>query len=197
MEQAPAVNGTRPRGRFVPDFPTFTTSAGYTVHVRKLSPDTRELLVAAAQAELRDDEPAIPTQRVPTGPGTEADFPAPDDPAYKQAKAAWDARVRQLAANKMLALLANYAVVDETDEEAVKELREMYKAQGVALPEKETDRLVWLWRVVAPTSDDQIGLLAFAIGAAIPTKEAIEAQKATFRRDVPGPGHLEAADTQE
>jgi hypothetical protein len=73
----------------------------------------------------------------------------------------------------------------------------MYAEQGVTLPDTETDRLIWMWRIVAPTTDDQIGLLSFALGVSVPTQEAIQAQKATFRGDVPGPGHLEAGHAQE
>jgi hypothetical protein len=57
------------------------------------------------------------------------------------------------------------------------------EAQGVNL-DHESDRQIWLWRILAPVSEDQIAIMAFAINRSMPSSEAIEAQKATFRGDV-------------
>jgi len=177
-------------GRKVPDFPTFTTSAGYTVQVRRVSPDTGARLRAAAMKELADSRPPVPTERTVIGvdPRTQApmeqDIPNPKDAAYLKIFEAWEQQVRRLAGLKSQQLMADYAIISEVDTDAVAELRAMHEALGDPI-EGETDRQVWLWRIVAPTSEDQIGLLAFMFGKSQPSPEAIEAQKATFPSNPP------------
>lgn len=176
-----------PRGRRVPALPEFTTSAGYTVQIRRISPDTGPRMRAAAERELASTKPAAPTQRVPIAPdgrgGTiEADIAVPTDPAHAEALAAWGREVSRLAARKLVQLLAEYVVVSAIDAEQVAALRAAYAALGEAL-DGESDRDIWLWRIVAPSPEDQRGLMAFAIGQSTPSAEAIQAQKATFRSD--------------
>lgn len=177
-------------GRSVPDYPALTLSSGHTVRCRRVSPDTPARLQAAAMRELAESRPAVPTENVVMGvdPRTQTevrqDVPRPDDAAYLQAFATWEAQVRRRAAEKWRQLLEDYAVTTETDGEAVAAFRVAMVALGDALPD-ESDRQVWLWRIVAPTSEDQTALMAFVLGRSIPGQEAIQAQKDTFRRDVP------------
>jgi hypothetical protein len=141
-------------------------------------------LQAAAQRELTESQPLIPTETVNVGPGETKDIPNPSSADYQIAKALWDSEVRQRAANKMLAILADYAIQTPTDAEEVKSFRLLMELQGVNL-DHESDRQIWLWRILAPHSDDQIAIMACAIGQSVPSREVIESQKATFRGDVP------------
>jgi hypothetical protein len=178
-------------GRAVPALPSYTCSSGYTVDVRRQAPGTYALLYAAAERDLVDTRPAVPTQRLKMGPDQEQDIPNPSDPAYQRALTHWQTQVRMRAGEKVRRLLTDYAVVAEVDTEAVANLRAVLGAIGGDLTD-ETDKDIWLWRIVAPTNQDQLGLIAFAIGEDAPSGEAIQAQKSMFRRDVSGAGHLDA-----
>lgn len=177
-------------GRSVPDYPQITLSSGHAVRCRRVSPDTPARLQAAAMRELADTRPAVPTERAAVGedPRTREvlyqEIPRPDDPAYLQAFARWEAEVRTAAAHKLRALLEDYAITTETDGEAVAAFRVAMAALGDELAD-ESDRQVWLWRIVAPTSEDQRALMAFVLGQSIPDQEAIQAQKDSFRGPVP------------
>jgi NAD dependent epimerase/dehydratase family enzyme len=177
-------------GRAVPDHPMFVTSAGYTVSCRRISPDTPARLQAAAMRELADSRPAVPTETVAVGedPRTREqifqDFPRPDNPEYLQAFAIWEKEVRRASALKLRQLLEDYAVITEVDAAAVAQLRQVHEALGDPLGE-ETDLQVWLWRIVAPASEDQTGLMSFILGRSTPSAEAIQAQKDTFRSNPP------------
>lgn len=173
-------NGSHVRGRTVPDWPTFTTSAGYVLRHRRVSPDAYPLMQQAAARELADSKPEIPIETVNTGPGTTAELPNPNNAAYLEAKAAWDAQVTGLAGKKGAAFLRDYAVIDETDLQAVAEYKAMATSLGIVIPETETDRDIWLWRVVCPSQQDMINLLGATIGKSMPSQEAIQAQKQTF-----------------
>lgn len=177
-------------GRSVPDYPQIALSSGYAVRCRRVSPDTPARLQAAAMRELADSRPPVPTERVAVGedPRTREpvyqDMPRPDDPDYQKAFAAWEAQVRTAAAHKLRALLEDYAVITEVDHEAVAQLQAVHTALGAPLDE-ETGIQIWLWRIVAPTTEDQQALMGFVLGRSIPDREAIQAQKETFRGSVP------------
>jgi len=177
-------------GRSVPDYPQITLSSGHAVRCRRVSPDTPARLQAAAMRELADSRPPVPTERAAVGedPRTREpvyqEIPRPDDPAYLTAFAAWEAQVRTAAAHKLRALLEDYAVITEVDAEAVGQLQAVHAALGAPLDD-ESALQIWLWRIVAPTTEDQSALMAFVLGRSIPDREAIQAQKETFRSPVP------------
>lgn len=177
-------------GRPVPDYPALTLSSGHTVRCRRVSPDTPARLQAAAMRELAERRPAVPTENVVMGvdPRTQAevrqDVPRPDDAAYLTAFAAWEQQVRRRAAEKLRTLLEDYAVISEVDTAAVETLQRIHIALGAPLDD-ESGVQIWLWRIVAPTSEDQTALMSFVLGRSIPDQEAIQAQKDTFRGPVP------------
>lgn len=178
-------------GRSTPDHPTITLSSGHAVRCRRVSPDTPARLQAAAMRELADSRPLVPTERAAVGedPRTREviyqDIPRPDDAAYLAAFASWEGQVRLRAAHKLRQLLEDYAVLSEVDMEAVTALQAVHAALGDPL-DAESGLQIWLWRIVAPTSEDQSALMAFVLGRSVPDREAIQAQKDTFRGDVPG-----------
>lgn len=176
-------------GRSAPDYPQITLSSGHAVRCRRVSPDTPARLQAAAMRELADSRPPVPTERAAIGedPRTHEplyqEIPRPDDPAYLKAFAVWERQVRLAAAHKLRTLLEDYAVITEVDAAAVEALQAVHGALGDPLDD-ETALQIWLWRIVAPTSEDQNALMAFVLGQSIPAQEAIQAQKDSFRGPV-------------
>lgn len=185
------MNGSHIRGRAVPELPTFVTSAGYTLHIRKLGPDRLPLIRQAAIRELYDTCPAEPTERVQTGPDEWRDIPNPNQKDYLIAKAAWDDTVATLAGQKVMILLAEYVIADQEDPQAVADYKTLMAKIGIPIPDTETDREVWLWRMVATTQDDIRGLISLATSISIPSQEAIQAQKDSFPDRLPGTIDLE------
>lgn len=181
----PALAIVRPRGRQAPDYPAVTLSSGHAVTVRRLSPDTRELLRAQAHKELEAERPQPPTQQVEVGPGETREVTRAQDPDYLKELAAWQQRVNVLGGRKLIALLASYAILNETDAAAVADYRKAMGALGVTL--EESDREVYCWHILAPALADQQRLIRFVLGISEPSPEAVQAHQATFRRDVAGP----------
>lgn len=190
------TNGARPKGRFAGAYPSYTTQAGYTVQIRRISPDTPARLRTVAERELAGDKPEVPTEQVRMagpelgGQPIDQDIPRPDNPDYQAALKAWQDRVRMRSAEKLRDLIGDYAIITEVDLEAVNELRQAYAAQGDDLS-AETDRQIWIWRIVAPTRDDQFGVMGTALGTSVPTKEAIQAEKDVFPGNVSEEKHLD------
>lgn len=179
-------NGSHVRGRAAPDWPTFTTTAGYTFRIRRLGPDRIPLIRQAAIKELFESCPAVPTERVPIGPDQWTELPNENNEDYRKAKAAWDNQVYALAGRKVVSLLGKYVIVDQEDVQAVQDYRALMDEIGTPVPESETDREVWLWRIACPDANDVTRLIAFATNTSLPSQEAIQAQKNTFRGDVSG-----------
>ena len=189
------TNGTGatlpPRGRQAPVYPTTTLPSGYTVTCRRLASDLAANLNAQAYKELEGERPAPPVQVLPVAPG-ERPGDAPQtmavahtgDPDYAAALAAWEGRVRQAGAMKLLRVIQGYALLTPTDEEAVRAYREAMGAVGLPMP--DDDRELFVWSIVAPTQEDQQALVTFVLGLSEAQQEAIAAAKRTFRRDVPG-----------
>lgn len=178
----PITNGSHMRGRAVPEWPVFHASSGYAVPVRKLSPDTWALIMQAAQKELEGSKPAVPTERTEVAPNEWVDVPL-QTAAYQTDLAAWTQAVRKLAGDRIRVLLEDYAIQCPIDQERVDEYKRMAALAGIDHT-TETDRQIWIWRILLPAAEDRVGISAFAIGNSVPSQEAIQAQKATFRRDV-------------
>lgn len=164
--------------------PSFTSSAGYTLHYRHLSPDTLPRLTAAARTALAAEKPTIPTQRVQTAPELWSDVENPHDEAYQQAIEAWEARVTEEQGRRFLTLCETYALLYEVDEEEVQALRAAHEAIGDPL-DGESDAQVFLWRIALPGPDDQLILYGKLFGGL--TEEAIQAQKAAFLSNLQRP----------
>lgn len=164
--------------------PSFTSSAGYRIQYRHLSPDTLPRLQAAARLALAADKPAIPTQRVQTGPDQWTDVENPHDEGFQQALEAWEARATEEQGRRFLTLCETYALIYEIDEDEVKALRAAHEAIGDPLNDM-SDSQVFLWRIALPGVDDQITLYGKLFGGL--TEEAIQAQKAAFLGQLQGP----------
>lgn len=163
--------------------PSFTSSAGYVLHYRHLSPDTLPRLIAAARTALASEKPPIPTQRLETGPDQWSEVENPHDEKYQQALEAWEARVVEEQGLKFLKLCEDYALIYKVDAAEVNALRAVHKAIGDPLDDM-TDEQVFLWRIALPSADDQLILYGKLFGGL--TEEAIQAQKAAFLGQLQG-----------
>lgn len=173
---------TERRGR-VAERPAFTTSSGYQIAYRYLSPDVQPRLRAAAEKALADQRPPMPTQRMETGPGEFQDVENPHDPTYQEALAAWQQRVQAEAGQRFLRYCETYALIYEVDSDEVAALKAAHAAVDDPI-DGESDAAIFLWRIALPTPDDQMLLMGKLFGGL--TEEAIQAQKASFRRQLPG-----------
>lgn len=166
------------------EYPAFTSSAGYRIRYKHLSPDTLPRLQAAARLALAAEKPAVPTQRVQTGPDQWADVDNPHDEGYQQSLEAWEAKVTEEQGRRFLTLCETYALIYEIDEDEVQALRVAHEAIGDPLDDM-SDSQVFLWRIALPGVDDQITLYGKLFGGL--TEEAIQAQKAAFLGQLQGP----------
>ena len=164
--------------------PSFTSSSGYVLHYRHLSPDTLPRLTAAARTALAAEKPPIPTQRVETAPEQWSDVENPHDETYQQALETWEAKVTEEQGRRFLMLCEQYALIYEVDKGEVAALRAAHQAIGDPLDDL-TDDQVYLWRIALPTQDDQMILYGKLFGGL--TEEAIQAQKAAFLSQLQGP----------
>jgi hypothetical protein len=178
------LNG-RMRGRAAPNHPTTTLPSGYTVQVRRLASGTMAALRTQAYKELEPERPQPPVQEVEIAPGETRTVERTNDPDYAQALARWNGRVNVLTGQKTMKLLADYAIMNETEAEAVTAYREAMAAVGLDVTE-ETDREIYCWAILAPTQADQQALLNFVTGRSEPQPEAVQAHKETFRNQLPG-----------
>jgi len=178
----PIANGSHVRGRQLPEWPTFESSSGYRVPVRKLSPDTWALIIQAAREELAGDKPVQPTERTEVAPNEWQDIPIRTKD-YLEAVEAWNAAVRKVAGDRIRVVLEDYAIQYPVDQDRLDEYKAMARLSGIS-HDNETDKQIWIWRILLPSSLDRAGISAFAIGNSLPSPEAIAAQKATFRSDV-------------
>lgn len=159
---------------------TMTLSSGYTVGLRRQPGDVMVRARAAAEKELDEDRPAVPTQRLETEPGVWRDIPNAHDPAYLAALDEWNSRVATLTSQKLLLIMERIGLVFDVDHARLAELRETYALLGIDLP--ENDRSAYLGYVLAPTNDDQARLFVEVFGRGLPQ----EAQVALHRRMFPG-----------
>lgn len=158
--------------------PSFVSSAGYKLQYRHLSPDTLPRLQAAARLALAAEKPAIPTQRVQTGPDQWSNVENPHDAAYQEALEAWEARVTEEQGRRLLTLCEIHALLYEVDLEEVAALRAAHELIGDPLSDL-SDVQVFLWWIALPTPEDQAELYSRLFGGL--NEEAIQAQKTAFR----------------
>ncbi len=163
--------------------PFFMTGAGYKIHYRHIAPETLPRLEAAAKLALKDDKPAVPTQKIEVGPGEWREVENPHDEAYQVALEAWLATVQEDAGRRFLTLCEEYALIYEVDQEEVGALKAAHTLIGDPLDDF-TDKQIFLWKIAFPTPEDQMLLYAKLFGGL--TEEAIQAQKASFLSKLQG-----------
>lgn len=166
------------RGRAVPALVQHTfKDTGITVGIRKLSPLLRDDIDMALRNEFPEPEPPI----VETELGKEAN---PADEDYLKRRAEWMVAHMERRSERMLRIAIKRGVEVEVDHEAVAQLRTDMAEQGVDLD--PDDAFVYVTRICIGSSDDLQELYDALTKRSMPTREAVEAHKATFPGDVQG-----------
>ena len=168
----------RPSGRTAKPLPTFTTSAGYELRVRRVAPETLQRIRIQAQRDIPDPEP--PLQRVQT-PDGEQDVPNPDHPDHVAARKAKDAERNELVGQRLQTFLETYALEYDIDTEAVDLHRRAMNAIGTPLPPDEvSDRYIHLWVLAVPSQQEKNRLMSYVFQLNTVDPEAVREHAATF-----------------
>jgi hypothetical protein len=166
------------KGRAVPPLPTYTFDTGITVGIRKLSPFLRDDIEAHIRASDKREGKA-PTP--PLAPGVDGVLELNEsDPDYLVAVGAYEVAIRPRIQEKLLRIAIKRGVEVEIDYEAVAAYRADMEAEGVKLPD-EDDKYFYVTRLCVGSAQDLSDLYDTIFKRAMPTKEAIEAHKATFQ----------------
>jgi hypothetical protein len=193
------TNGTRPRGRAVPQKPEITLS-GIPVRLNRIGGSTIQAIRSAVFAEWRAS--SDPDKQEPTPPIiTAGDITEPNhaDPDYQQARREWAARRNQAAAERLLDYLAFEVIepVDGIDGDAVAEYRRGLARAGVVLrwdddptlSQAERDRLIYIQNLLIDRAD-RAELEVFnkwVYQGQAPTEDEVRDALASFRGDVGRP----------
>ncbi len=153
-----------------------TLSSGITVKLNRQPGDIMGKAQAAAERDLEDSRPAVPTQSMETEPGVFRDIPNEHNPDYIAAMVEWRGKVASATSQKLLIVMERIGLVFDVDQARLNDLRETYAALGIELP--ENDRSAYLGYVIAPTNEDQSRLFMEVFGRGLPQ----EAQVALHRR---------------
>lgn len=171
------TNGTQ-KGRAVPALHQHTIAdTGITVGIRKVSPMIKDDLDIVLRKEFPEPKPPIVTTEM----GTEENAADPD---YAKALAKWSIEHMERLSERLLRVAIQRAIEVEVDHEAVAELREQMHAVGVELD--PDDKYVYVSRICCGTWDDLNELSNAVFRRSMPSREAVEAHKATFPGDVQG-----------
>lgn len=181
-ETLETTNGHQ-QGRAVPPLSTYTFDTGITVGIRKLSPFLRDDI----EAQLRkDDRRAGAAPTPPLAPGVEGELePNESDPDYLAARVSYEAALRPRVQEKLLRIAIKRGVEVDIDQAALSAFRADMTAEGIDLDEAD-DKLLYVTRLCVGSNEDTQDLYNAIFTRAMPTREAVEAHKATFPRDVPG-----------
>ena len=180
------VNGTQ-RGRVVRPLPEHTfKDSGITVKIRKVGPTTQQRL---AQQIMKDyPEPAIPITDTELGPEPNA-----ADPSYLLAKAEWDQKTNGENLRRLMLIAALEAEVEIDDRARADIARKKRHLKLIGIPhednpdltEAENEKVFYILNVAAATPEDLGEFGQAVLRRSVPTEEAVQAQIATFRGDLP------------
>lgn len=163
---------------------TITLSSGITVKLNRQPGDIMGKAQAAAERELEDSRPAVPTQKMETEPNVWRDIPNENSPEYVAAMIEWRSQVVSATSQKLLLVMERIGLVFEVDHARLADLRETYALLGIELP--ENDRSAYLGYVIAPTNEDQSRLFMEVFGRGLPQEAQVALHRRMFPRDMEG-----------
>lgn len=179
------TNG-RQKGRRVPPLPTFTfKSLEVTVSIRRLGTFAMDDIRKSLMRERRRPEPPMVTVEVGEM-AVKMKEPNPNDPAYLQELVEYDTWLSTTVAERMLALMCNYCIVCEVEDEIVEDRRVMLGMIDPALNGEYSDREVYVRHYLLSDSRELQEVQQFILGQSMPTQEAVDDHIDTFQRDVQG-----------
>lgn len=190
---------TQQKGRIAPPSAEYTfPGSGITIRIRKVSPLLRDDI--DAQLRLEFPSPEIPMARRNYGTEDEPDWidePNPFDPVYKEEQKKWLVQHANRVGDKLLWVAVRRGIELQLDEEMkaeVDSIREDFKLIGVDLD--PDDKFVYVTRICLQTLDELRELHDVIFSQARPSREVIEALKATFPSEVQGEGRLQVPATE-
>ena len=181
------VNGKGQSGRIVAPLPEHTfKDSGITIKIRKVGPTTQQRLAQAIMKELPDP----PAPIVETEVGKEANTADPDWLETCEVKE--QERRAELTQRLMLiaALEAEVTIDDRARQDIARKQRHL-KLIGIPyvdnpdLTPEENEKVFYILHVAAATPEDLGEFSQAVLRRSVPTEEAVQAQLATFQRDLP------------
>jgi len=171
------------KGRAVPPLPTYTFDTGITVGIRKLSPFLRDDIEAQLRKDDRRDKTA-PTP--PLAAGVEGQLESNEsDPDYLAARTAYEIALRTRVQEKLLRIAIKRGVEVEIDQAALDAYKADLAADGI-VPDEADEKVLYVTRLCIGSDADTQDLYNAIFTRAMPTREAVEAHKATFPGDSSG-----------
>ena len=175
------------RGRIVAPLPEHTfKDTGITIKIRKVGPTTQQRLAQAIMKEM--PEPPIPVVETELGPEPNA-----ADPAYIAAKEKWNQETRSELTRRLMLIAALEAEVTIDDSARADIARKKRHLALVGIPHEdnpdltpeENEKVFYVLHVAAGTPEDLGEFGEVVMRRSVPTEEAVQAQIATFQRDLP------------
>lgn len=182
------VNGTR--GRRAPALPEHTfKDSGITIRIHKVGPTTQQQIARQIMKEIPEPQPPIiHTEEL-------GDEPNPADPTYLAAHAEWEQKTRAELGDRLslIAALEADVTIDGAMRADIARKQRHMKLVGIPfvpnpdLTDDENDRVFYIQHIAAATKEDLQEFSAAVMRRSVPTEEAVQAEIATFQRDVQGP----------
>ena len=186
------VNGTRQQGRNSPPLPEHTfKDSGITIKIRKIGPTTYQRLAQAIMRDMPDPDPPL------NDPNSEA---AELGEKYNRADADWleacaarEQERRVELSNRVMRLAALEAEFEIDDAARVNIVRKKRHLALVGIPyeddpkltTEENEKVFYILQIAAATTEDWGECFQAVMRRSVPTEEAVQAQIATFQRDLP------------
>lgn len=180
------VNGRAQQGRVAPPLPEHTfKDSGITIKVRKVGPTTQQRL---AQAIMRDmPDPPIPVVETEAGPEQNA-----ADPQWIEAVEVRERERRTELTQRLMLIAALEAevVIDDVAKTDIARKKRHLQLIGIPYEEnpeltpEENEKVFYILHVAASTPEDLGEFSQAVLRRSVPTEEAVQAQLATFQRDV-------------
>jgi len=160
---------------------------GITVQIRKLSPFIQDDVKVSIR---KKDKAAGKYPEPPMVPGVEGKLePNESDPDYLNALAKYNREAKDRINAELMRVAIRRGIeldVGEDIKAQIEELRIQLEVDGIEI--EETDpKIIYITRICIGSDEDTSDLYDALFRRSIPTKEAVEAHKATFPGDVPGP----------
>ena len=186
------VNGTQRQGRTVRPLPEHTfKDSGITIKIRKVGPTTQQRLAQQIMKEIPEPEPPR------NAPDSEAAALGEEfnraDPAFEQAMEEWNQKTRNELTQRLMliaALEAEVVIDDDARADIARKKRHLsligipYEDNPDLTPE-ENEKVFYILHVAAGTPEDLGEFSQAVLRRSVPTEEAVQAQIATFQRDIP------------
>lgn len=173
--------------------------SGRQLTIRRIGPNSSGAIWRQVRADLAPPEP--PTQKIDLGEGNIKHEPNPNDPAYLEQLATWRFEAQAEASRRTLRLIAQYAVLDPTDDAEVAAYKEQLRiCSGVNLDQVDdaeyqffvrslaseekaraaSDRQVWIYHCLCVSERDAQALHDRVFSISRITPEAVQAHAESF-----------------